>query len=327
MSLTESSVYWALHRFGPQLSSSCTTSLNIPDHAFLTNLLRSPLPSGNIKPQPRPPILSPSVSRQLNDSLTAAQRLRSFCEASGCVDLVESRRMRASWEIIHAEQTRARAENIFAALRAIVEGSTSTSSMPPLAKKKAGFNHEYTPLLEKYFEFNAYPSAADRATLARKCMMTPRQIEVWFQNHRNRAKKDGKTLRRLTEQPFPADVTLDLALKSLERKMPYFIIPTNERQLDKPKNSQAGTAQTEDEMPMPVLPMPHIPLFSDQPTPSYAFPTVYSPSNSNPLDTQSKVYTFAAPVWQRKPASPTQRPKIPIDMDEFINEFNQKLHL
>jgi len=38
---------------------------------------------------------------------------------------------------------------------------------------------EYTPLLELYFEQNAYPSAPDRKLLARKSMMTMRQIEVW----------------------------------------------------------------------------------------------------------------------------------------------------
>jgi Homeodomain len=38
---------------------------------------------------------------------------------------------------------------------------------------------EYTPCLERYFEYNAYPSAPDRLLLARKSMMTPRQIEVW----------------------------------------------------------------------------------------------------------------------------------------------------
>lgn len=38
---------------------------------------------------------------------------------------------------------------------------------------------EYTPFLEKYFEYNAYPSGPDRAVLARKSMMTSRQIEVW----------------------------------------------------------------------------------------------------------------------------------------------------
>ena len=38
---------------------------------------------------------------------------------------------------------------------------------------------EFVPLLEKYFEYNAYPSAPDRCVLARKSMMTARQIEVW----------------------------------------------------------------------------------------------------------------------------------------------------
>nr|AAB22024.1 A42 mating-type factor beta 2-1 gene product [Coprinus cinereus, Peptide Partial, 44 aa] [Coprinopsis cinerea] len=44
--------------------------------------------------------------------------------------------------------------------------------------------------LEKYFEYNAYPSARDREWLARKTMMSVRQIEVWFQNHRRRARKE-----------------------------------------------------------------------------------------------------------------------------------------
>jgi hypothetical protein len=41
------------------------------------------------------------------------------------------------------------------------------------------YKQEFVPLLEKYFEYNAYPSHPDRAALARKSMMTPRQIEVW----------------------------------------------------------------------------------------------------------------------------------------------------
>nr|AIN76768.1 HD2 mating type protein [Volvariella volvacea] len=64
-------------------------------------------------------------------------------------------------------------------------------------RRQVLFNHDYVPMLEKYFEHNAYPSACDRLTLAKKSGMTPRQIEVWFQNHRNRAKKEGRQLRRL----------------------------------------------------------------------------------------------------------------------------------
>ncbi|KAG5634563.1 hypothetical protein H0H81_001520, partial [Sphagnurus paluster] len=100
--------------------------------------------------------------------------------------------------------------------------------------------NEYTPLLEKYFEYNAYPSAADKAVLARKSMMTARQIEVWFQNHRNRARRDGRPIRKLTEDPLP----LEISLKSLERKMPFFTIPEYERSLHNkaqpPQNSESS---------------------------------------------------------------------------------------
>jgi hypothetical protein len=35
------------------------------------------------------------------------------------------------------------------------------------------------PLLERYFDYNAYPSTADRGILAEKTGLTHRQIEVW----------------------------------------------------------------------------------------------------------------------------------------------------
>jgi hypothetical protein len=46
-------------------------------------------------------------------------------------------------------------------------------------KNSYPIQQEFVPFLEKYFEYNAYPSAPDRIALARKSMMTPRQIEVW----------------------------------------------------------------------------------------------------------------------------------------------------
>ncbi len=38
---------------------------------------------------------------------------------------------------------------------------------------------KFVPVLEEFFASNAYPSAKERAKLARKSKMTPRQIEVW----------------------------------------------------------------------------------------------------------------------------------------------------
>ncbi|KAK1236144.1 hypothetical protein PQX77_000615 [Marasmius sp. AFHP31] len=53
---------------------------------------------------------------------------------------------------------------------------------------KRPFNHAYTPVLERYFDMNPKPSAADQEHLAAKSGMSKRQIEVWFQNRRRRTK-------------------------------------------------------------------------------------------------------------------------------------------
>ena len=45
-----------------------------------------------------------------------------------------------------------------------------------------------------------------------------------FQNHRNRAKKEGKTLRKLTSDHIPPE----LSLESLEQRMPFFTVPACE---------------------------------------------------------------------------------------------------
>ncbi|KAJ8481203.1 hypothetical protein ONZ45_g15388 [Pleurotus djamor] len=96
---------------------------------------------------------------------------------------------------------------------------TNMQSRQSKPASKVVFNADFVPFLEKYFEYNAYPSAADRALMARKSLMTPRQIEVWFQNHRNRARKEGKCLPRL----HPSDKLPDLRLAGLEEKMSDFI--------------------------------------------------------------------------------------------------------
>ncbi|KAG6901150.1 hypothetical protein C0995_016451 [Termitomyces sp. Mi166 len=198
----------------------------------------------------------PENLRQLaNDCVTSARRLSQICAASGRVDYDESNRLVKSWEATHEEQARAWA-NDFASVYAVTRDSTSITPTRPIEmQKKPVFNREYTPLLEKYFEFNAYPSAPDRAFLARKSMMSPRQIEVWFQNHRNRARKEGKCLRKLTDHSLPPELTLELSLKSLEEKMPYFTIPVSERQSIQLKEF-CGSSILDDDSDLTLLGLP-----------------------------------------------------------------------
>ncbi|KAG6871900.1 hypothetical protein C0995_015194 [Termitomyces sp. Mi166 len=356
MPYSETSLHWALNKLATRIPLSCSSSpTTVTEDALLAALLRTPLRRGSSKttqPQTVGPL--PAISRQLTDvCFAAAQRLRDVCAATGRVDYDESKRLVEFWDAAHAEQARVWAEDAFASVRAAVSHTRSAASPQPNAKpRKPAFHHEYTPLLDKYFEFNAYPSAPDRAVLARKCMMSPRQIEVWFQNHRNRARKDGKPLRRLTHHPLPPELTLELSLESLEKKMPYFIIPVHERlsqsnchrnivqnnSVGSVRNLPFDTNVIDWEMQPAPNPVPTaVPSNAtsnivtstvlNPPPPPHAFPTVYSPRNRNPFQVQDRVYTFPAPIWQRKPAKSFSIPKTCVDMNEFILVFNQKLHL
>ncbi|KAJ3981190.1 hypothetical protein F5890DRAFT_1536997 [Lentinula detonsa] len=68
------------------------------------------------------------------------------------------------------------------------------SQIPPY-QPPVPFNNEYTPILETYFHYDPYPSVRDRQIIAERSGMATRQIEVWFQNHRKRAREQGLTLR------------------------------------------------------------------------------------------------------------------------------------
>nr|UWI70526.1 homeodomain mating-type A2 [Pleurotus eryngii] len=188
---------------------------------------------------------------------------------------------------------------------------------------KASFNYDYAPILEKYFEYNAYPSVADRALMARKSMMTERQIEVWFQNHRNRARKDGKTLMRLRASDLlPSDVSFD----SLGDTMRDLIRPESERlmmeqqgdedddsdgiesltlSLNVASTSRVGSVDSELGMPAPTASrQPQQP--SRDPlnslTPPFAYPASYVPQLHTFLGAASRpaAFTFSQSTWARQ---------------------------
>lgn len=59
--------------------------------------------------------------------------------------------------------------------------------------------------------------------------------------------------------------------------------------------------------------------------PPHAFPTVYT-SGYEYGSLQIKNFKFPSPIWPRK-CSTTRCTKAPVDMDQFIRDFGQKLHL
>ncbi|KDQ31068.1 A mating type protein [Pleurotus ostreatus PC15] len=213
--------------------------------------------------------------------------------------------------------------------------------------KKPSFNHDYVPVLEKYFEYNAYPSAADRTLMARKSMMTDRQIEVWFQNHRNRSRKDGKPLARLrSSDPLPEDVSFD----SLDDTMGDLLRPESERlmmeqqesededsngiealalSLDAASSSRAGSVEGEVGAPAATEQSTQQPASNplNPSTPPFAYPAIYVPPFRSFLDTtQTQVtssFTFPKPTWTRhsSTAALTSTPISRRDIDAFADLF------
>ncbi|KAG5734129.1 hypothetical protein E4T56_gene1382 [Termitomyces sp. T112] len=261
-----------------------------------------------------------SVMVQLQEILQSANKVRDICAAN--VPVSEDVSEADIWDAAHAKQARAWVEQSLSRVRDLVAHSKFTPASRAL-KVKPVFNHEYTPFLDKYFEYNAYPSAPDRAALARKSMMTPRQIEVWFQNHRNRARKEGKVLRRLNGDSLPPEISLN----SVEDKMPFFVIPEHERKLVSESVPRADDSGEQNTLPTP----PTINMTSDAlnpPRSSGAFPVPFTHrgvSLSFPIT--SRTYTFPPPIWYRKPADKSQIPPTTVDMNEFTLHFSQKLHL
>lgn len=66
-----------------------------------------------------------------------------------------------------------------------------------------------------------------------------------FQNHRNRSKRDGKELRRPSD-PLP----VELSLGSLEKSMPFFMIPESERKKEKAINETFDSDCSDDDEPV-----------------------------------------------------------------------------
>ncbi|TRM65871.1 hypothetical protein BD626DRAFT_193399 [Schizophyllum amplum] len=64
------------------------------------------------------------------------------------------------------------------------------------------------PLLEEYFKLNAYPNTGDKQAMADQEGGTYRQIHIWFQNRRARAKAQGINLQPRSLPPSSSTTTI-----------------------------------------------------------------------------------------------------------------------
>ncbi|KAI0778359.1 hypothetical protein BD413DRAFT_675996 [Trametes elegans] len=99
---------------------------------------------------------------------------------------------------------------------------TAEESARNSSKLRRPFNQAAVPLLEQFFNRNAFPSRLDKLELAAQTQMDYRQIHVWFQNHRSRTRKEGKELRR------PASSSPVIA--ALEESVLASVLPYNDEE-------------------------------------------------------------------------------------------------
>ncbi|KAJ7751303.1 hypothetical protein DFH07DRAFT_533203 [Mycena maculata] len=203
----------------------------------------------------------------------------------------------------------------------------ASNIQPPIAhhrkpvdrRDRIRFNHDFIPFLQKYFEYNAFPSVVDREEMAKKSMMEPRQIEVWFQNHRRRAKAEGKPIPKLAaSDPAP----LELCLRSMEEKMESYLIPDDMRQSIDNEVSEAGSDDEEDDEEFYDKPQDvDLSDVLNPPAPLHAFPMHWSRICKSPTAIRStSQFSFPAPEWPRKASvAPVKRPA--VTMDELEQAF------
>nr|WDY60863.1 HD MAT HD2 protein [Rhizopogon salebrosus] len=177
------------------------------------------------------------------------------------------------------------------------------------------FNHEYVPLLEHFFAENPFPTHADKAFLAKKSAMSYRQIHVWFQNRRNRIKKEGQVLKK---KPVAEGATLPL--DTLYQRMEKYVVPEG-REVHTSHSASHDSATGEEDGISSVSDNQHNPL--EPLAPPHVFPSEYPPSCPyDPFPSRDGVTNFGTPKWLRRPMNtPVQH--TPLDIDALIGRFSR----
>ncbi|THV07548.1 hypothetical protein K435DRAFT_833421 [Dendrothele bispora CBS 962.96] len=164
------------------------------------------------------------------------------------------------------------------------------------------FNNDYIPFLQRYSEYDSFPSLEDREIMAQKSGMTARQIEVWFQNHRRVARKTGAKIAKrqpsdsgymaftFVDQPTPTQRTSEEKMNEIEQQVRIEAAHQDlkYKSVGAPRYTRFANARD----------------FFDQPAPSYVFPVTFNrPLESEQFQHRNWRSHFPPPQWMRRPMS------------------------
>ncbi|KAM5533419.1 hypothetical protein V8D89_012916 [Ganoderma adspersum] len=160
--------------------------------------------------------------------------------------------------------------------RAVHKAVNGCRSQAPESKRP--FNQSAIPVLEQFFNENAFPSRLEKLELAGKCGMEYKQIKDWFQNRRTRSRKAGIELSKPQK---------DELLREVEESIVDALLPgvstdegtENDWQQRQPEFRSpmlAGNDSFHLETPPHAFPSPYPPLCSYDPFPKDVVKRVFS---------------------------------------------------
>ncbi|KAH8119837.1 hypothetical protein DFH11DRAFT_11165 [Phellopilus nigrolimitatus] len=201
-------------------------------------------------------------------------------------------------------------QKAFAAASASPSVKAAHDKAPVYAKTdNKGFNHNFVSKLECYFSGNQFPSKEDKITMAKKSGMSYRQIHVWFQNRRNRAKTAAQNSQLNNGNEVSPQTPISLEDTDVKDKDAPFAYSSRSSSFTLVDNDEDN-------------------IFECM-VPSYAFPETYPPvirDDSDPFPCRFGDFShFHKPCWDRTPAT-SPRPQNEISITTLVLAF-ERLHI
>ncbi|KAI0964032.1 hypothetical protein AcW1_000950 [Taiwanofungus camphoratus] len=187
--------------------------------------------------------------------------------------------------------------------------SSEMGSASDHKQSRRPFNQGALPILEAFFEHNRHPSRSEKLDLAERTNMDYKQINVWFQNRRNRSKKGVR------ERPkndcctiFPPDLESSVAEIISTVESPDCDDPIEQDRFHiSERSSSTGASEVRNTFNLE--------------RPLHAYPSSYPPSCSyNPFPVREDVRHFVTP-WIRNSGPSSSCRSVSVDVAQLTSHF------